>query len=134
MVNHMEEVAKILGVELGEEFEVPIYSSRSYKIDESGISVYDDGAWKSGMPSASFILENLLAGRYTIKRKPWKPQYEEKYWYVCPDGEVDSSYWVNTTGGNSKYKLGNCYRTKEEAGANRDKWVAFYASDDVLEV
>ena len=34
----------------------------------------------------------------------------------------------------NRYKLGNCYRTREEAEANRDKWVAFYASDDVLEV
>ena len=32
------------------------------------------------------------------------------------------------------YKLGNFYRTAEEAEANRDKWVAFYASDEVLEV
>lgn len=32
------------------------------------------------------------------------------------------------------YKLGNCYRTKAEAEFNRDKWMAFYASDEVLEV
>lgn len=30
--------------------------------------------------------------------------------------------------------VGNCYRTYEEAKKNKDKWVVFYASDEVMEV
>ena len=134
MANHMAEVAKMLGVELGEEFEVSVYSSRKCKITESGISVYDDDIWKSGMPSASFILENLLAGRYTIKRKPWKPSVDDIFWLVDQNGDLIASKWKKYTEQLVLYKIGNCYRTYEEAEANRDKWVAFYASDEVLEV
>ena len=134
MANHMAEVAKMLGVELGEEFEVSVYSSRKYKITESGISVYDDDIWKSSMPSASFILENLLVGRCTIERKPWKPSVDDILWLVDQNGDLISSKRRKYTEQLVLYKIGNCYRTYEEAGANRDKWVAFYESDDVLEV
>lgn len=134
MANHMAEVAKMLGVELEEEFEIPEYSSYKFKMTVNGIAVYIDGSWKSNMPNTSFALEKLLEGIYTIKRKPWKPKIGEKYWVIVPDGDISEYAWLDSLGGHSNYKLGNCYRTREEAEANRDKWVAFYASDEVLEV
>ena len=81
-----------------------------------------------------YTLENLLTGEYTIERKPWKPKDGEEYWLVNQCGDVISFDWIDNFLCITNYKIGNCYRTKEEAEVNRDKWAAFYASDEVLEV
>lgn len=134
MANHMAEVAKMLGVELGEEFEVEEYSSRKYRITANGFEKYEDGEWLGNHAVDSFIFEKLLAGKYTIKRKPWKPKEDEEYWLVNQRGNVISLAWIDNLLCITNYKIGNCYRTREEAEANRDKWAKFYASDEVLEV
>ena len=140
MINHMPEVAKMLGVELGEEFEIvfpePCSCHATAIFTDEGVriintDVYDIYNFKA------YVLRVLCTGVYGIKRKPWKPKRGETYWYVEKDGNIWEMEWhpcrymsdhVN------RYKLGNCYRTREEAEANRDKWIAFYASDEVLEV
>ena len=136
MANHMPEIAKMLGVELGKKFTiedsdgeimgVAVIEESEFKLLEYNVNYTN--SW------LQYTLENLLTGKYTIKRKPWKPKMGEYYWCIDPNGESSKCSWMNTSGGGSNYKLGNCYRTREEAEANRDKWVAFYASDDVLEV
>lgn len=137
MINHMPEVAKMLGVELDEEFEVPEYPTRTFRITIDGIEGFKNGEWsRAGVNLV--IFEKLLTGEYIIKRKPWKPKDDEVYWFVDEEGKAWSNNWCENDYCLSDYinyyKLGNCYRTKEEAEANRDKWVAFYASDEVLEV
>lgn len=135
-MNHMSEVAKMLGVELGEEFEIVFPKNLSCYakavLNEFGIFIREHNLanqdWQLN------VLTNLLNGTYTIKRKPWKPQVGNDYWCIDPNGMPNEFVWFNTPGCNACYKLGNCYRTREEAEANRDKWVAFYASDEVLEV
>ena len=133
-MNHMSEVAKMLGVELNEEFEILENPWFKYKFDTSSgclLCFCDDNG---SLLADSSSLSNLIYGTYTIKRKPWKPKIGENYWVIIPDGDISEYVWLDSLGGNSNYKLGNCYRTREEAEANRDKWVAFYASDEVLEV
>lgn len=136
MANHMAEVAKMLGVELGEEFAVLEDSSKEFRITANGIEVYDVGLWWAGLENASFVLEKLLSGFYSIKRKPWRPNDKETYWYVDERGDIWGETFDNHWASDhiNYYKLGNCYHTYKEAEANRDKWVAFYASDEVLEV
>ena len=141
MANHMSEVAKMLGVELGEEFMCS--NGYEYILKDNGIieSRYsNDARFCESIFSAT--LNDLLNGKLTIKRKPWKPKDDENYWYIDENGEAWSGEaWRNrfddceyASDHMNYYKLGNCYRTREEAEANRDKWVAFYASDEVLEV
>lgn len=136
MANHMAEVAKMLGVELGEEFEVEKYSSRKHRITANGFERYEDGEWLSNHAVDSFIFEKLLAGKYTIKCKPWKPSINDDFWFINVDGIACKYCNFDNTDADyvNYYKLGNCYRTHEEVEANRDKWVKFYASDEVLEV
>ena len=131
MANYMAEVAKMLGVELGEEFECS--NGYKYVLKEDGIieSKYSDRFSTNTFSSA---LVALLNGELTIKHKPWKPKESDTYYYVNQEGHVISFRWWNTYTEILLYKLGNCYRTEEEAEANRDKWIAFYASDEVLEV
>ena len=131
MANYMSQVAKMLEVELGEEFECS--NGYKYVLREDGIieSKYID---KFSTNTFSPALVALLNGELTIKRKPWKPKKDNLYYYVDQEGFVISNRWYNSYTEVLLYKHGNCYRTSEEAEANRDKWVAFYASDEVLEV
>lgn len=123
-MNYMAEVAKMLGVEMNNDFECN-ESNYKYCITENGLTC-------SGCYGADSLMM-ILKGDLTIKRKPWKPEIHEEFYTVFYDGSVGRKYWDGMAHVNY-YKLGNCYRTKEEAEANRDKWISFYASDEVLEV
>ena len=137
-MNYMSEVAKMLGVELGERFKL-FDKEYDYKFE---YYLSDDGIVLDGEGLAcdsKKVLHDILCGKYYIKRKPWKPKNGEKFWFVeihtDKDGYVGSQeYYYDCSVDVNFYKIGNCYRTKEEAKANIDKWVAFYKSDEVLEV
>lgn len=136
MANHMAEVAKMLGVELGEEFNIDYatdITTLSAKVTDTGFHIIN-----SNSPEFSGLFLNLLlSGQLEIKRSPWKPKRGETYWYVEKDGDIWEREWHSCrymSDHVNRYKLGNCYRTCEEAEANRDKWIKFYASDEVLEV
>ena len=139
MANHMEEVAKILGVKLGERFEIidnnGNKSSDIYYFTQTNLMAELDLTVSKTLYCADAnILHRLIVGDYSIKRKPWKPSEGDQYWYVSSNGSADYYCWTDDTQDFLTYKLGNCYRTREEAEANQDKWVNFYASDEVLEV
>ena len=127
MANYMAEVAKMLGVELGEKFYVGPYNL-TYVLLDDGVHNVSSGLL---CPDS---LTDLLSGKWIIKRKPWKPSAGDQYWYVSSNGSVDYYCWTDDILDFLTYKLGNCYRTREEAEANCDKWVKFYESDEVLEV
>ena len=78
-------------------------------------------------------LTNILNGNYKIKRKPWKPNIDDMYYYVDELGCICFDPWVNDALDLMFYKLGNCYKTKEDAEKDKDKWIAFYKSDEVLD-
>ena len=124
-MNCMEAVANLLGVEFDKDFKCN-ESPCTYRITKYGVRC-------NGVLGAD-SLTMLLDGTLTIKRQPWKPKEGEQYWLVLPPGEITYLYWHPWKFSIILYKLGNCYRTREEAEANLDKWVAFYASDEVLEV
>lgn len=137
MANYMSQVTKILSVELGEEFEIVFPTSCSCHatamFTDEGVKiintdVYDVYNFKT------YILRDLCIGAYGIKHKPWKSSNIDIYYVVMKNGTIKQYTWTDRTLDYSLYKLGNCYRTKEEAESNRDKWVEFYASDEVLEV
>lgn len=131
-MNYMAEVAKMLGVELGEEFESRGYT---YKLTEDGLVCSEYPHYYE--EDYANMLRMFLTGEYSIKRKHWKPNDKERYWYVDKQGRIGYAYFdcnSCTPHCTNYYKLGNCYRTREEAEANRDKWVVFYASDEILEV
>ena len=133
MASYMAEVAKMLGVELGEEFYIKEMPNTKCKMHENGLYIYHVRDCACSLPRSGEILSSLLTGEVTVERKPWKPSEGDKYWYVSLNGKADYYYWTDDVEDFLTYKLGNCYRTKEEAEANRDKWAAFYASDEVLE-
>lgn len=139
MTNHMEEVAKMLGVELDEEFEI-VRSSTGEWIANAYItndSLYYSKYNPIYKEFSGYTLLWLLKGSYTVNQKPqkpWKPRLGEIYWNVSMNGTVDYYVWGGYRLDVCNYKLGNCYQTEREAKDNRDKWVEFYKSDEVLEV
>lgn len=133
-MNYMAEVAKLLGVELGEEFEIKGGSDFKCTIYNDGLYVYPAKDDLCSLPSSEQVLSRLLEGAITIKRKPWKPQDNEKFYVVTSNWGIMQKFWDDCSTCKNYYKLGNLYKTEEEAEANREKWIAFYASDEVLEV
>lgn len=137
MRNNMEEVAKLLGVELDEEFEFifpsnsSCYATVKLTIDGAKVistNVYDAFNFKS------YLLEHLIKGNYEIKHKPWKPNFNEQYYSIGVDGTIKNGTWINDFVDYTLYKIGNCYRTIEAARANMVKWGTFYDSDEVLKI
>ena len=100
---------------------------------QSGVNVVEANVYDSYNFKA-YLLRDLLVGSYTIKHKPWKPKDNDMYYYVNKVGNIEYDEWLSFWEDIILYKLGNCYRTIEEAEANKDKWLKFYESDEVLEV
>ena len=67
-MNHMKEVAQMLGVELNEEFNVKGFSYKKYKItkDRVFISYEEDNKWYK---ICDTILD-ILIGKYEIIKQP----------------------------------------------------------------
>lgn len=132
--NYMEIVAQILGVDLAEQFKVYAMETLlgEVMLSDKGI-VFCEPDCCGGM-SASAVLEGLLTGALTLKRKPWKPTFRERYYYYDSDEKLiyDTEYYGEMMD-LTLYKIGNCYRTREAAEANKDKWKEFYESDRVWE-
>lgn len=135
MKNNMKEVAELIGVELNEEFEVVFPdSSTCYaiaKLTIDGAKVIDTNVYDI-FNFKAYLLEHLIKGTYGVKHKPWKPKFNEEYYSIGVDGSTENGVWLNDFLDYTLYKIGNCYRTIEEARANRVKWGTFYDSDKVL--
>lgn len=116
--NLIPEIAKLLGVELGEEFKVE-GDNRTYWFDLDGLLVSDDDAEK--VYTATHVpLVGLVRGDIEIVKLPWKPKRGDAYYTF----EIFRGKWVVRslwwTGAPCSYALldkGWVFRTKEEAEA-----------------
>ena len=115
-MNHKKEVAKMLGVELGEEFEIKgAESDNPFKLCNTGL--FNREEFRSpGM------LNELLNGNYEIVKKPWVPKDGENVWAVHADGSVGDTCFMSCCYGDlSRFALGCLCRTREEAEAHADE-------------
>ena len=126
MKNLMPKVAELLGVEIGEEFEISKPNDDNiYKITHVGLEyLYYDKWFIAGN------LGHLLSGQYKIIKKPWKPKYMNRYYFIYLDGVIGGEMWAGGALDILRYKTGNCFKTKEEITPEIiDKHVKFYADD-----
>lgn len=74
MANLIPQIAEMLGVEIGEEFEIKGYKGLVYKFvdDELIVNSIDDKG-SSGL-TANMTLVSLLKGKREIIKLPWKPK------------------------------------------------------------
>ena len=66
-------------------------------------------------------LMKLIQKSNGCKRKVWKPEYGEFYFYISKYGAVGNSIWENDHVDNGCYGIGNCFKTEEEAEFSLEK-------------
>lgn len=119
-MNYYKQFAEMLGLELEQEFRLvnpdgTKVDNDLYKIREYGIfyKKRKDGVWLS---EPSTTLSSLLQGLCKVVPKPWKPNYGDAYWRYQPQvGNASLSAWLDDGVDFCRWKVGNCFRTKEEA-------------------
>lgn len=114
------EIARMLGVELGEEFQIKEYGERIYRFANSGLQLIYDNGVRNLNTTTNMALSGLLSGDFEIVKLPWKPKKGEKYWGFWYSSLNDAWLVILYTWGNNPadfafYKAGLVYRTKEEA-------------------
>lgn len=132
MANYMAEVAKLLGVELGQSFKITSDTEGDYQnyyrfTENNCLEMSDDGVeWK--MTTAAALLKYILMGDIRIIKLPWKPRKGEKYYVpriaVRPEDRQYYYYWSNSGVDIKRYDMGLVCKTSEEAIALTKKMLA----------
>lgn len=127
----MKEVAKLLGVELMENFKIaddifgehPKYYrfAKNVCLEASKDSVN----WET---ADTGVLEDILLGDVMIIKLPWKPQKGETYYIPCivaePEYMYSVNYWSNDDYDKEYYRMGLVCKTSEEAVALTKKIIS----------
>lgn len=116
-MNYYKEVADLLGLELDEEFSLKNKEgellSKNYRISQiAGLLIkYGDEWHQSG------YLDEIISGKLTVVKLPWKPYLTEPYYvYSTYHKTVIENKWLGVTEDLLYWKIGNCFKTREEAG------------------
>lgn len=117
--NKMEEVAALLGLELGERFKIST-SNFEYALKHDGLKLYRNAEAEE---SADYILEDLLKGQAQIIKKTWKPEVGSIYFWAG-HSNIYESWWKGDMRDYAFYAVGNCFETRNEAFNHRGKVVA----------
>ena len=125
MANYMREVAKLLGLELEEEFRIEGISTEwSYRLSDKGLIGVNENDLRQ--ITLSNILKRLLTGEDKIIKLPWKPKEGETYY--SPAINDEDNYWPNTWLNDNidkiRYRRGLVFKTKEEAINMAEKMLA----------
>lgn len=111
--NFMAEVAKMLGVELEEEFKVDS-SDTIYKFYKNGLCFQCGGAWLR----ADNTLIDLIKGDSKIVKLPWQPKGGDEYYYpACNFKDVFSTNWTYSVVDFAYKEAGLIFKTYEECEA-----------------
>lgn len=115
--NYMPEVAKMLGLEIGEEFDIlykdgtameygPLKFTNETILDCDGDDLQ---CWR---------LCCLLTGDYTIQKRPWRPKEGDTFFYVLTNGEIQKYVFeIDNIHTLMLFSFGNCFPTKAAAEA-----------------
>lgn len=134
--NLIPEIAKMLGVEIGEEFKIKGANDwMLFHFEERGLRVRNvDGKVELSDRVDGALFERLLGGHLELIKLPWKPKKGEYYWtfkqsfedgklfvlnYTWDDGVIDDAF----------FKAGLVYRTKAEAEAALPKMAAEFVME-----
>ena len=121
MTSHMAEVAKLLGVELRETFNVINTNSRTkekrrFRLTKKGVECSWDGINWIGSTDP-FTLEKLITGENVVANRPWKPTFREIYYVpsILNRDLYDFNSWNNDEYDKELYRRRVVFKTKEEA-------------------
>lgn len=118
--NLIPEIAKMLGVELGEEFKIETFDYVTYRFDNDGLKVTFDKKPEAKEETANVELCGLLSGKYV--KMPWKPRKNDDYYTFSFGGLSEEWVVVKQQWDAHPYERalldkGWVYRTREEAQA-----------------
>lgn len=126
--NLIPEIAKMLGVEMGEEFKIKGFDELIYKFADDGLRFTNDVNPNNFDTTANVALTALLNGKNEIVKLPWKPKRKDKYWtfYRNDHNKLDANWniWTEEIAELARLKAGWVFRTKEEAEAALPKVAA----------
>ena len=119
-MNNWGKFAEMLGLEIGQKFVLTKPDGKrkdlyTYEITEEGIFYKSriSGDW---LRDEMGLVEELLNGCIKAVSKQWKPKKGEKYWYYSDTCKLAICvYWEDTARDLSFWKLGNCFKTRDEA-------------------
>lgn len=121
--NYMADVAKMLGVELEEEFEVVIPDETEHQPVRYQFNSNQFGCWETGGGNSGFhvhwdLLLMILCGEAYIKKLPWMPKLGEEYYVPYIKFEIVMvTTWLDTPTDFAYKEAGMIFRTKEECEA-----------------
>ena len=127
--NCMAEVAKLLGVELEEEFCID-GDEHYFRLTDTGLGMKIGSDNRNWFVAPINALNGLLLGENEIIKikLPWRPQEDEKYYVpfiaTTPTYMYDEHYWLNKDIDMKRYRMGLVCKTKEEAVALTKKMLA----------
>ena len=122
--NYMAEVAKLLGVELGESFKItsdtqgdyPGDYQNYYRFTENNCfeTSFDGVKWET---ATVIILRVILMGGARIIKLPWRPSRDDVYYMpsVTSTGKYIKLFWTGSRNDEGSYQQGLVLRTKKEA-------------------
>ena len=121
--NYMADVAKMLGVELNEEFEVVIPDETEHQPVRYQFNSNQFGCWETEGGNSGFhvhwnLLLMILCGQAYIKKLPWQPKVGDVYyrpWRYFTG--ATSIYWDNAVEDFALKEAGMIFRTAEECEA-----------------
>lgn len=114
----MKDLAALLGVEIGEEFEI---NCNSYRFTDTALECSVLSNWV--VSSEPNLIPDLFSGKRRIIKKPWKPKQGDTYFTASPPYCVVCT-WCDRVSDKMLYAIGNCFRTRDEAEKHRDEILA----------
>lgn len=117
--NLIPDIAKMLGVELNEEFKIKGREGVIYKFIVDGLIVSDDDAEKV-YTTANMPLIGLVRGDVEIVKLPWKPKKCDVYYTFgsfAQKWQVSRQIWTHHPFDLAVLDKGWVYRTEKEAQA-----------------
>lgn len=116
--NLIPEIAKMLGVEIGEEFKVKGDDETTYIFTDDGLKLTYDGGIGIVEISSDVAFADLVNGKDEIVKLPWKPkECEDYYTFGKSFGKwsVLKSHWSNHPFDLALLDKGWIFRTYDEA-------------------
>lgn len=117
-MNYWKQFAEMLGLELGEKFELTYdgtINEDTYKIEEDGF-YYKNKQSEGWFAEPSTTVNKLISGYCKAVPKPWKPKFGEQYWsYSLRNNQARCSLFGDYVEDYAIWKSGNCFRTEGEA-------------------
>ncbi len=122
-MNKMKEVAKALGYEVGEEFNI-IFTAGKYSRHNPFKFTETDLVDTFGGVFTNYI-GRIITGEYKIEKIPFVPKFGEYYW-TYSDGvnapEIKCYYYSNGCYDKERRLLGIVFRTEQEAKDYLPTW------------